>query len=497
MNSDFFDLSEFIFTRGDDVVNPGQTIYNPATSTIRGKKGDDLIIGSSSVSYGLGVSIQVAAEEIGQGSNPVNSVEFINQARLNVSGIINRGEIYTNRGMDIVSGSATAEVTAVAQTVSEAIAIANNVDATAMANSLASVEITAITNGINNSGKISTGWGSDTVAGEVIASVGAVATASINVAAIVNVIAQAPMSEALEAVAAGFATSLASSKVIARGINNKFGEIATNSGADKISAIATSYSATYAQAQVSVFTSAPPENQALALGVVEAIAKTEDVAIAIDNEFGNIRTGHGADIIEATGNASDNAIGIFNKYGFLSLGIGQDMIEATGNASKNAIGIFNKYGDIRGGDGADTIKASANTNGKGTAIFNQQGDIRTGLGDDTIEAYATGSESYGIYGGYVNTGYGDDTVKASSFAGGVNINMGFGMDYVEGFGEATVNGGGDFDTLSLGSYNKSDFNIQTHNGLTVFELDGTIMATSGFEKYVFADGDYSSHNLIV
>lgn len=496
MNSDFFDLSEFIFTRGDDVVNPGQTIFNPANSIVRTKKGDDQIVGSSSVSFGLGVSIEAAATAIDQGLDPTISVEFTTQAKLNVSGIINRGDIYTNRGMDIVSGSATAEVTAVAQTVTSAIAMANTVDATAVANSLASVEITAITNGINNSGKISTGWGSDSVAGEVTASVASVATASINVAAIVTAISQAPMSEAVKAVAAGFATSLASSKVIARGINNKYGEIATNSGADKISAIATSYSATYAEAQIYNLAAATSENQALALTVVEAIAKTEDVAIGISNKFGNIRTGHGADIIEATAHGSDNAIGIFNKYGHISLGIGKDMIEATANASNNAIGIFNKYGDIRGGDGADTIKASANTNGKGTAIFNKGGDIITGYGADTIEAYATGSESYGIYGGNVTTGYGADTVKASSFAGGVNINMGYGMDYVEGFGEAKVYGGADFDTLSLGSYNKSDFDIQTANGFIVFELGGTIMETSGFEKYVFADGDYSSDNLI-
>lgn len=390
MNNDFFDLSKLVFTRGDDVVNPGTTIYNPACSIVKTRKGDDKIIGSSSVSFGLGVSIEVAAEAIGQGSNPVNSVEFVTQAKLNVSGIINRGGIYTNRGHDIVSGSATAKITAVAQTVTEAIAIANTSNATAIANSLASVEIAAIASGINNSGKIFTGAGSDTVAGEVEASVAAVATASIDVTAIVTAIAQTPMSEALKAVAAGFTTSLAEAKVIARGVNNTWGEIRTNSGADKISAIANSYSATYVEAQVSALTTAPPENQALALVVVEAIANTEDIAIAIDNYNGDILTGTGGDTIEATANASDNAIGILNKYGYIGLGIGKDLLEVTANGSENAIGIFNKCGDIHTGDGADTIKASANTNGNGTAIFNYQGDIRTGYGADTIEAYATG-----------------------------------------------------------------------------------------------------------
>jgi hypothetical protein len=467
MNGDFFDLSEIVFTRRDDVVNPGTTIYNPAYSTVRTFKGDDYIIGSSSVNFGLGVSIEVAAQAIGQGSNPVNSVEFVTQAKLNVSGIINRGEIYTNRGNDIIRGSAIAKVTAVAQTVTEAIAIANTYDATAIANSLASVEIAAIATGINNSGKISTGAGSDLVIGEVEASVAAVAIANIDVTAIVTAIAQTPMSEGLQAVAAGFATSLAQAKVIARGIDNTCGEISTNSGADKISAIATSYSATYAEAQVSAFVTAPPENQALALVVFEAIAKTEDIAIAIDNYHGDIRTGFGADTIEATANASDIAIGIYNNYGYIRTGDGADTIEATANASDNAIGINNYHGDIH-----------------------------TGYGADTIEAYATGSQSYGIYGGNISTGYGADTIKASSFGGGVNINMGYGIDYVEGFGDATVYGGEDFDTLSLGSYNRSDFNILTINDYTIFELGGTIMETSGFEKYIFADGDYSSHNLI-
>ena len=201
MNNDLFDLSEFIFTSGNDVVNPGKTIFNPAGSTVRTLKGGDQIIGSSSVNFDLGVSIEVAAEDIGQGFNPVNSVEFITKAKLNVNGIINRGNLYTNRGRDIVNGSATAQVTATAEIISEAIAIANNVDATAIANSLASVEIAAIANGINNSGKISTGLGSDTVTGEIKASVAAVATATMDVTVLATAIAQTSMSEGLKAVA--------------------------------------------------------------------------------------------------------------------------------------------------------------------------------------------------------------------------------------------------------------------------------------------------------
>ncbi|MDY6901773.1 MAG: hypothetical protein SWZ49_27400 [Cyanobacteriota bacterium] len=491
MTSNILNLNEHVFTIGHDVVNPHKTIFNPAHSTVKTLRGRDQIIGSSSLRFNLGVSVEVAAEAIGQGSNPVNSTEFRTQSKLNIDGIINRGNIYTNKGRDIVSGTATAQITAIAQTVSEAIAIANTVDATAVANSLASVEIAAVANGIQNSGTISTGAGSDTVIGEAEASVAAVATAIIDVTAIVSAVAQNPMSEGLTAVALGFATSLAQAKVVATGINNECGEIKTGSGADNISATATSYSATYAEAELSAVSIADPENKALALTVVEAIARTEDVAIAIDNKYGHIRTGYGADTITATANASDKAIAIYNKHGAINTGYGVDVITGVATGSES-YGIYG--GKIRTGYGADTLDVRA-TGSQSYAIYDSE--IRTGYGADTITAFATGSESYGIYGGKIRTGYGDDTVKASNFGGGANIKTGYGKDYVEGFGEATIYGGEDFDTLNLGSYSRSDFNIYANHDFTVFELGDTTMITSEFEQYIFADGDYSSHNLIV
>ena len=491
MTSNLFNLNEHIFTTGHDVVNPNKTILNPEHYTVKTLKGRDEIIGSSSISFNLGVSVEVAAEAIGQGSNPVNSAEFRTKSKLNIDGIINKGNIYTNRGRDVVSGTATAQITAIAQTVSEAIAIANTVDATAVANSLASVEIAAVANGIQNSGKISTGAGSDTVVGEAIASVAAVATATIDVTAIVSAVAQNPMSDGLRAVALGFATSLAQAKVVATGINNTGGEIKTGSGADNISATANSYSATYAEAELSAVSIADPENQALALTVVEAIAQTEDVAIAIGNKHGDINTGYGADAIEATANASDKAIAIYNKHGNIRTGYGADTITAIASGSQS-YGIYG--GDIRTGYGADRLEART-TGSQSYGIYDS--DIRTGYGADTIIAVATESESYGIYNSDIRTGYGADKIIASNFGGGVNIKTGYGKDYVEGFGEAKINGGEDFDTLNLGSHNRDDFNIYANNDFTVFELGSTTMITSEFEKYIFADGDYSSHNLIV
>ena len=495
MSSDLFDLSEVVFTRRTDVVNPGKTIYNPKHSTVRTRRGHDKIIGSSSINYDLGVSIKVVAEEIGLGINPVNSAEFIFQAELNVDGIINRGDIYTNKGRDIVSGTAIAQVKAEASTVSEAVAIASTMDATAIAKSLASVKIAAITNGIDNSGKVNTGPGSDTVTGDVTAAVAAVAKASIDVTSIVTAIAQAPTSEGLKAVAAGLTASLAKAQVVATGLNNNYGELRTGGGADKISATATSFSASLAEAQFTGFTTANPGNQSLVIGLIEAIAQTEDTAIAIYNQYGRINTGYGADTIEFTANASDKAIGIYNKYGNINTGYGADTVKV--NASGNqfygkSYGIYD--GNINTGYGADTLKVIAS--GKESyGIYDS--NINTGYGNDTIQVDVTGSESYGIYGANINTGYGNDVLKTSTFGGGVNIKMGYGEDYIEGFGDARVDGGEHFDTLSFGSYNKSDFNIYTSNGLTVFEMDGMTMKTSGFEKYTFADGDYNSNNLIV
>ncbi|MEO1428206.1 MAG: hypothetical protein AAFS12_04550 [Cyanobacteria bacterium J06632_19] len=490
MSSDSFDLSQVHFTRRADIVDPGKTIYNPEHSTVRTRKGDDQIIGTSSVSYDLGVSIRVTAEEVGLGTNPVGSGEVTTQAQLYVNGIINEGDIFTNRGRDIVSGSANAQFTAAASAASEAIAIASNANATAIASSLAAIEITGIANGINNSGRIFTGPGSDTISGEVKAGVAAVAQASIDVTSIVTAIAQAPTSDGLKAVAAGFAQSIAKAKVVATGLNNNHGELRTGGGADKISAAATSYSATYSEAEISGFTTANPGNKALILGVIEAVAQTEEIAIAIYNQNGHMRTGYGDDTIEATANASDKTVGIYNKYGNINTGYGKDTIQIDITGSES-YGIYS--GNVNAGYGADTLNVSASGD-KSYGIYGS--NVNTGYGNDTIQVDVTGSESYGIYAGKINTGYGDDVLKTSTFGGGVNIQMGYGIDYVQGFGHARVDGGEHFDTLSLGSYSKSDFNIYTSNGLTVFEMDGITMETTGFEKYTFADGDYSFDNLI-
>jgi hypothetical protein len=328
----------------------------------------------------------------------------------------------------------TANLSATAETISRAIAIAETADTSAIANAFAAIEFKATADGIDNSGgEINNDKGGVTIEGESEGSAAAVATAIADASAIVETIAKAPISGGLTAFAGAIATSLARAEIAAKGINNKEGTITTGKGKDTIAATATSSTATLSQAAAFALSSASPENQALAQAVANAFAEASDEAIAVDNTKGSLGTEKGDDTIEATATASEQAI----------------------------------------------------------AINNIQGVINTGHGKDTIIAKATGSESYGIFGGDILTGDGDDRLEASSFGGGVNIEMGKGKDFVEGFGDATIYGGPGFDTLSLGSYNKSDFNIYTDNNFTVFELGDTTMQTRGFEEFIFADGSYS------
>jgi hypothetical protein len=95
-------------------------------------------------------------------------------------------------------------------------------------------------------------------------------------------------------------------------------------------------------------------------------------------------------------------------------------------------------------------------------------------------------------------GQGDDRAIASSFAGGVNIDMGQGKDFVQGFGDAKVHGGKGSDILSLGSYNKDSFKISfgANNGAN-FQLGGITMTTTGFEQFQFAGGVTYTYNQLM
>ncbi len=475
-------LSKKKFTNGKDIVNSNSGIFNPAGSQVKTLKGDDEIIGNQFINsdFGLGLFVDVGAINAGA----VSAADLSAEATVNADGIDNKGSISTNAGSDVVRGSATAQISAQANAVSNAIAYANKLDTFAIADTFGNINVDAIANGINNTGKISTGLGSDSVDGKLVASVTAVATAEANAIAFVEAIAKAPVNQNLIAFADAIAVSLANATITATSIKNLGGHIDTGKDGDSINAIATSDSNTFSEASAATSAAVTPENEALANALAVAIAKAEDTAIAIDNTQGLIGMG-------------------------------------TGN---------------------DTIKATANGEIKGIAIKNSQGTISTGGEDDTIEAYATGiEESYGIFGGTIETGDGADTVKASSFGGDVNIRMGDGNDFVEGFGSATVNGGKGFDVLKF-DHRFEDFKISFGSNLSdddddddeddfkisfgsdddddgddddyedfkisfgsdhsddnelIFKRDGITMNTTDFEKFVFNNRSFNSYDDLV
>lgn len=443
MSNDFFDLSQYYFTNGKDIVNPRKTIYNPTGSDVRTLRGGDEIIGISLANFDVSIAAESASLDINQGINPVSSSEFITQASLYADGIINNGNIYTNRGRDLVTGTAVAVASATTQTATQAIAIANTVNASAISSSLAAIEIKAIANGIKNTGILSTGGGSDTVSGEVVTAVSAEATATLNVTAIAAAVAQEPMSDGLQAVAVGYTASLAKAEVVATGLNNKNGEVKTGIGRDNIGATANSFSTVRADAEIAILAAASPENSVLAIGLIDAIAQVEDKAIAINNENGYIDLGRGVDSITATANATDIAI----------------------------------------------------------AINNKDGKILTGSRADKITAYANGSKSYGIVGGDIRTGNGSDEIATSNLSGGVDIKMGTGKDKIkiDGFGgDGTVSGGRGDDTfefgLSLGEFESMGGKIvlgsQSSNEVKL-ELNGESLKIVNFEQFYFGGQNVS------
>jgi hypothetical protein len=459
-------LSKVNFTENSDLVEPGMTIFNPEDSDVRTGKGADLLIGTSSIygDFGFGVLVEIAAEDL---NSIIVSAEHAQKARVSTEAIKNRGIIRTNLGADVISGTTIANLSTTVGTVSQALAIVNTLDTNVITEAFASIKFKATADGIDNyKGKLHTNWGSDTLDGDTTGSVAAVATAVADASAIVEAIALAPMSEGLQAFAAAMATSLAQATITAKGINNKEGIITTGMGKDTISASATSSAGTFADTLTSSLTSATPENQALATATANAWAEASDTAIGIDNSGGLILTG-----------------------------IGGDTISANAQAKKKAIAIDNSGGYILTGLGGDTISANAQANAQAIAIDNSGGHIESGNGPDTIMAKASGFDSYGIFGGIIRTGEKGDRVTASSFGGGVNIDMGGGDDLLGGYGEAEVHGGEGFDTVhfdihDLGfSYKMDDFNrsFGANNGVN-FHLDGITMTTTGFEQFIFADG---------
>lgn len=430
-------ISKIKFTNRADKIAPNSTIFNPKNSIVKTLKGSDSLIGNSFLNgdFGFGVLVGVGAKNFGL---LATSTEFLVNFKLRTQGINNKGTIQTNKGKDTIQGNASANLSVATNSVAEAIAVAQSVDTSVITQVLASLDIEANVIGINNSkATIQTGLGSDAIDGQTEGSVSATATASANASAIVEAIAGAPISNELIAFANAIATSLTTASISATGIKNRKGLLATGKGKDTISATANTQSSTFAGTSSSAFSSAPPDNQALALAVAEAVAEASDIAIAIDNTSGKITTGNGADTIIATAEATGKAFGIINTGGVIS----------------------------------------------------------TGQGADQIIVQATGEEAYGLYGGRVSLGAGKDSLTGT-FGGGVVVNAGRGNDFIDGsagdFGNATLRGGRGQDTLSLASSlaDFSDISIGANTQVT-FNLDGMTLVTMGFEEYILAGETYT------
>ena len=424
---DSLNLSKVNFTNRADVVDPGVTIFNPKFSHVSTLRGADRLIGTSTLDgdFGLGILVGVEANNF---DLLIKSTEFTANANLTAQGIDNEGIINTNRGNDLVKGTAIANISATTSTVSQVIAIAETADTKVINNVFASLDIQATAYGIDNSGgKINTNQGDDRVNGEINGSLSAIATATADASAIVEAIAGAPMSDNLQAFANAIATSFTTATISATAINNRSGSLNTGKGNDTINAKATSSTSTFAGTSSSTFSSAPPENQALAMAVADAVAETSDLAIAIENTEGRLRTGKGADMIQATAEASELALAVDNTKGYITLDQGKDIIEATAKASELAIAIGNAGGRLRTGKGADRIDATAEASELAIAIGNAEGRLRTGKGADTIHAIIEAAD-LGIAidntKGYITLDQGKDTIEATAKASGQAIAIG-------------------------------------------------------------------------
>ena len=312
--------------------------------------------------------------------------------------------------------------------------------------------------GIQNQGIINTGAGNDIVSGTAIANLSATVTAVSQARAFAQNANTSVITNALASIEF-YAT--------ADGIDNSGGEINTGQGNDSIygSAIGSVAADAIAYAEASAIA------EAMAGATATSLAKATITVTGIKNIGGKITTGEGNDTITA-----------FATSSCITSSVAASNTLSSGNSDNQAL--------------AEAVSdAFAEANDKAIAIDNTGGLISTGKGNDIIIAKATGSESYGIFGGSINMGKGDDRLEASSLGGGVNINMNDGKDYVEGFGNATIDGGKDYDILSFGSYSKSDFNIYSQNSFTIFELGGVSMKTHGFEEFKFAEGSYNSSDL--
>jgi hypothetical protein len=218
---------------------------------------------------------------------------------------------------------------------------------------------------------------------------------------------------------------------------------------------------------------------------------------------GSFYTGDGDDIITSVGSIGlwhdgqyDRSTGSFNQF---DTGEGNDIIIGVGSD----MGIFNSGSVILTRGGNDIIIGS----GGSVGIDNQKeyagGDIYTGEGNDII----IGSGQIGIRmsGGRIDTAEGDDIIIANGGFGGYGfVDLGYGNDYLKGFGKGFYFGTGNYyqpppdqDTLELtsGSYTVSRTNVEYMGTAVNFTKDGINMTTFQFEKLIAGSTTYDFSSL--
>jgi hypothetical protein len=261
---------------------------------------------------------------------------------------------------------------------------------------------------------------------------------------------------------------------------------------------------------------------------------TGDTTAGIGNGIangGSINTGNGNDKISGTSyNGTDEYYAGFNTSGDLNTGDGNDAIIGVGQIGISHYGEYDQgyFNDFTTGEGNDIITGI----GMNVGFANYSGSINTGGGNDIIigiggsvgidnyhNGYAggyiyteegddiiIGSGQIGIRmsGGYIDTGHGNDSIIANGgFDGYGSVDLGYGNDYLKGFGRGYYFGTGNYyqpppdeDTLELtsGSYTVS-YTVELWGTAVNFTKDGISMKTFQFEKLIAGSTTYDFSSL--
>ena len=427
-------------------------------------------------------------------------------------GIKNENTILKGKCNDVVLGIANAEAFSKATAISKAKSSGNDVSAVT-ANSESVAQSVAVATGIDNSGKISTGWGKDLILGIANAEAVSKATAS----------SQAKSFKGDMSTAIADSSSVAETIAGAAGINNE-GEIATGHGNDYVIGIANSSTSSQAKATAKAIFQANASdmvadlaeisNTAVAESTSIGVAKSQTTTLGINNS-GKICTGEGADLILGIANTESSSNSqAMSKSKVIAQDFAAVTAEAGANAliQANAVGIINQ-GKIATGRGNDTIvgialnsavavaeadafargmadEASSQTNTVAIAdtsavraigIDNSSGEIDTGRGNDRIIGYGS---TVGILGGEFKLGNGHDRIIGYGSTVGIEdsvIRAGSGNDYIEA---AKV----EIDPLT-GDYHRLEDQTSSIKNATIYGEGGKDTFKIGdFEGSVTIDG---------